>query len=168
MPIVSSVFLLFVGLEKGKIEVRELVSVTIKVFGTSLLSKGLYSALIVSMPTLLAAEKAVKGVAGIPAGVLKLLASVREEQLKVTRLVAGVLSVMAVAFDWRTGFATLYALKKATMDRKLEFNGFASKIALKNILECVILSAALFGLFGWGSGSIFILLQAASLVVFLK
>lgn len=163
MPIVSSVFLLFIGLEKGEIEIRELVSVTIKVFGTSLLAKGLYSALIVGTPTLLAAEKAVKGVAGIPAGVLKLLASVKEEQLKVTRVIAGVLSVMTVAFDWRTSFSILYALKKATMDRKLEFDGFATKIALKNILECVICGCALWA---GGSGStIFILLQAVSLVV---
>jgi hypothetical protein len=163
MPIVSSVFLLFIETERGEIEVKELVSVTIKVFGSSLVSKGLYSALIVSMPALLAAEKAVKGVAGIPAGILKLLASVKEEQLKVTRVIAGVLSVMTVAFDWRTSFSILYALKKATMDRKLEFDGFATKIALKNILECVICGCALWA---GGSGStIFILLQAVSLVV---
>ena len=166
MPIITSIFLLFIETEKGKIEIKELVSVTVKVFGTSFLSKGLYSVLIVGMPTVLAAEKAVKGVAGIPAGVLKLLASVKEEQLKVTRIIAGVLSIATIVFDWRVSFLCLYALKKATMDRALEFDRFASKIALKNILECGVCAAALF--YGGDGNIVFTCLQAASLIVWIK
>lgn len=166
MPIASSAFLLFIKTEKGEVEVRELVSVTVKVFGTSFLSKGLYSMLIVGMPTLLAAEKAVKGVAGIPAGVLKLLASLKDDELKAAQVIATVLTIGTVAYSWRASFLCLYCLKKATMDRALEFEAFASRIALKNMIECVVCAIAL--LYGGDGNTIFICLQAASLIVWIK
>lgn len=166
MPIASSSFLLFIKTEKGELEIKELVSVTVKVFGTSFLSKGLHSALIVGVPTLLAAEKAVKGVAGIPAGVIKLLASLKDDELKTAQIIATVLTIGTVAYDWRASFLCLYCLKKATTDRALEFSKFASKIALKNIVECAICGIAL--LYGGDGNTIFICLQAASLIVWIK
>lgn len=166
MPIVSSIFLLFIETEEGELEIKELISVTVKVFGTSFLAKGLYSTLIVGIPAILAAEKAIKGIAGIPAGVIKLLASLKDEQLKTAQVIAAVLTIGTIAYDWRTSFICLYSLKKATMDRKLEFDEFASKVALKNMIECLVCVIALSC---GGDGSIiFVLLQAASIVVWIK
>ena len=166
MPIISSVFLLFVETRKGEICFREVILVTMKSFGSSSLSRFLWSLLIVKMPLLLAAEKVVKGLAGIPAGVVKVSASIEVAQLKVTKQIAAILSIITVVIDWRTIFSILYRWRKANMDRELLFDSFSNRVMLKSAIECCILGFALIE--GGQAATVFISLQAAQLVVWVK
>lgn len=167
-PVLASIFLLFVELEEGELDFKEIITVTLKIFGTSFFSKIAYRFIITSHQDFLAAEKAVKGLAGIPVGVLKLTASVKNEDLKITKFIAALAGLCVCLVDWRCVFLVAYNYKKAEMHREKVFSKFANRESFRSILELVVFSVAL-GVAEPGSGElIFLVAQIASFVIFIK